>query len=182
MIQNKKLGIVIGHSIEDQGAKNNKLGVTEYSLNAELASHVKAECDKRGLESEIIHRKNGYAKLPGDINAKEISHCISIHHNGAEDETINGTETLIYNKCSSKSKRLAFSVNKEMVLALNTRNRGVKKVDIEDRGGYVLKYTNMPCILIEPYFITNTEAVKNREVRTLAVAIVDGYVNFLKDK
>jgi len=178
MIKNKKLGIVIGHSMKSQGAYNRGLGVSEYSLNAELAAHVKAECDKRNITSEIIHRLNGYAKLPSDINKKQLDYCISIHHNATEDKTVNGTETLCYHK-SKTSLKFAYAVNKEMVLSLNTRNRGVKKVDSEDRGGYILKYTSAPCILIEPYFISNTDAVKNRNVKKLSSAIVDGYENFL---
>lgn len=176
-----KLGIIIGHSINSQGAYNNELGISEYSLNTELAFRVKEECDKRNIKSEIIHRRNGYGKLPADVNVTGVDHCISIHHNAVSDKTVNGTETLCYHK-SETSKRFAYAVNREMVLALSTRNRGVKKVNSENRGGYILKYTSMPCILIEPYFMSNNEAVQNRNTPALASAIVDGYENFLKDR
>jgi len=172
------LGIVIGHSEKSPGAYNNEIGISEYTLNKELAIEVKEECDRRSINAIIIHRLNGYKNLPDDINKTNIDYCISIHHNATSDKTVNGTETLCYHK-SKISNKFAFAVNGQMVLALNTRNRGIKKVNSENRGGYVLKYTTMPMILLEPYFMSNTNAVQNRNTKKLATAIVDGYENFL---
>lgn len=177
----KKLGIVVGHTPDSPGAINNDLGINEYVLNQELAIQVKEECNRRGLDSIVIYRKNGYGKLPDDINRTGVDYCISIHHNGALDTDINGTETLVYTKCSQASMKLAYAVNREMVLFQQYRNRGIKKVDEEDGGGHVLESTSMPCILIEPYFMTNSKAVLDRNTPRLAKAIVDGYENFLKD-
>lgn len=176
-----KLGIIVGHSQKSPGAKNNDLGISEYSLNHELATEVYRECIKRDIQSEVIFRKKGLRSLPNEVNKTQVDHCISIHHNAVDDKTVNGTETLCYHR-SKTSNKFAHIVNKEMVLALNTRNRGVKKVDSEQRGGYILKYTSMPCILIEPYFMSNNKAVEERNTPALASAIVDGYENFLKDK
>jgi len=38
---------------------------------------------------------------------------------------------------------------------LGLPNRGIKPKGTEDRGGYVLRYTNAPCIISEPFFIDN---------------------------
>lgn len=173
-----KLGIVVGHSKKSPGAKNIELGVVEYSLNLELAAAIHTECQRREIDSQLIYRLNGYSKLPTDINNTDVDFCISVHHNGADNTSIDGNETLYYHK-SEKSKKFARYVNNEMYNCLQVRNRDVKPVNSEDRGGYVLKYTSMPCILIEPYFMTNKEAVLKRNSSKLASHIVDGYQAFL---
>lgn len=172
------LGIVIGHSVNSTGAKNRSLNINEYTLNLELANEIHEACKKENISSQIIHRKNGYQALPKNINDTMVDFCISVHHNGFSDKNTNGTETLYYHK-SKISKKFARAVNNRMVEELNFKNRDIHGVDSESRGGYVLKYTAMPCILIEPYFMTNNKAVEQRDPKKLAAAIVKGYIEFL---
>ncbi len=176
-----KLGIVIGHTLNSPGAINKHLNVKEYSLNLELAAAMHIECKNRNIQSELIYRKNGYSKLPKDINTTGVDFCISVHHNGSSNESANGNETLYYHR-SKTSEKFAKYVNDEMFKSLKVRNRGLKPVDSEDRGANVLKNTSMPCILIEPYFITNSEAVAKRDTLSLAKSIINGYEKFLYDK
>jgi N-acetylmuramoyl-L-alanine amidase len=44
---------------------------------------------------------------------------------------------------------------KHLAGKLNLPNRGIKPKTTEDRGGTLLKYTNAPCIIAEPFFIDN---------------------------
>lgn len=181
MIQNKKLGIVIGHEPKRPGAYNKKLKIKEYQLNLELSAAISLECEKRKIKNIIIHRENGYQKLPYNINEKNVDYCILVHHNASSRKQINGTETLYYAK-SKTSKKFAQYVNNEMVNALKYKDRGVLPRTEKDRGFHVLKNTSMPCVLIEPYFMSNNAATKNRDTKKLASSIVDGYENFLRNK
>ena len=55
------------------------------------------------------------------------------------------------------------------------KNRGFKSKTVEDRSGYLLKYTKAPCIILEPFFIDNINDL---------ICIMDNYelfVNILKN-
>ncbi|EGU35072.1 N-acetylmuramoyl-L-alanine amidase, partial [Vibrio scophthalmi] len=65
-----------------------------------------------------------------------------------------GTETLYYHT-SKKGKALAGAVQKHIVKALGLRDRGIKSRQAEDRGGYLLRYTQAPCVIVEPGFLSN---------------------------
>lgn len=173
-----KLAIVVGHSKDRTGAYNKDLDITEYKLNEELAEAILNVCIERNLPSIMIYRLNGYSKLPSDINKINPDFTICVHHNASGKRRVNGTETLYYAK-SETSKKFAQCVNDEMVKALGFRDRGLLP-KLSGNGTHVLKNTSMPCILIEPYFMSNTEAVKNRDVEKLAKSIIDGYEKFLK--
>ncbi len=177
-----KIALVVGHSEKSRGAYNEDMNVHEYFLNEALAKDTADLINlEPTLEAIIIYRKNGYNKLPEDINKHNPDLIICFHHNSSGNKTVQGTETLYYHR-STKSKELAFEVQKQMVNVLGFRNRGIKGVDSEDRGAYVLKYTKAPCILIEPYFMSDTEGMMigmNKKFET-GIAIREGVKNYLK--
>lgn len=63
--------------------------------------------------------------------------------------------------------------------ALGINDRGIKPKTAEDRGGFLLRYTSMPCLIAEPFFIDNDEdlakANSNRDelVQAYADAITE---------
>lgn len=179
--KNFKLCIVVGHSIKKTGAYNKDLNITEYFLNQELSQTMAYECIKRDIPYIIHYRLNGYFPLPSEINKLNPTHTICVHHNSDSKKSVNGTETL-YWKYSKVSDTFAKCVNDEIVSAIKTRNRGIKGKVQGDRGGIVLRNTAMPCILLEPYFMSNNEAIKKREVDVLAKAIIDGYCLYIGSK
>ena len=61
---------------------------------------------------------------------------------------------MYYHK-SKQGKAIAQIFQNNMLSALGLSNRGLKPISAEDRGGYLLRYTNAPCVLIEPFFIDN---------------------------
>lgn len=155
----KKIALVVGHSINSKGAYNEEMNVHEYYLNEALAKKTfEIMQTEKELDPVLVYRKNGYSKLPGDINAHEPDFIICFHHNASSNKTVQGTETLYYHK-SSKSKEFAKEIQKKLVEVLEYKDRGLKPVDSEDRGGYVLKYTKAPAVLIEPYFLSETNGM-----------------------
>ena len=59
-----------------------------------------------------------------------------------------------------KGKQIAELFQENMLHILELPNRGVKGISVEDRGGNLLRYTNAPCVLIEPFFIDNNNDLR----------------------
>ena len=146
----KKIALVIGHSERSQGAVNQSSGLTEWRFNDMLAAAVEVIVDT--LDVFRIYR-NSYQDLPLKINLLNPDYIISLHCN-AFNQLASGTETLFYHR-SETGKTMAEIVNRNVVAALGLPNRGVKPKTSEDRGGYLLRYTNAPCVIAEPFFIDN---------------------------
>jgi len=54
----------------------------------------------------------------------------------------------------------AAEVQGNLLEVLSTIDRGIKPKASEDRGGYMLSQTNMPCIIAEPFFIDEDQDYK----------------------
>ncbi len=157
-MKNFKIAIVVGHSEDSRGAINPRTNIAEYDFNRSLAQLIQDEINDIysttvKYTSVILYRNNGYAKLPSEVNLTKADICISLHANafngGAE-----GCETLYYHS-SEKGQLLAALVQGEVNAVIGNRNRGIKAKHSEDRGGYLLNQTAMPCIITEPFFIDN---------------------------
>lgn len=170
----KKCALVIGHKKKSPGASNKNSGITEFDFNEGLAMEI--EKNVADVEVQRVYRRT-YSTLPGDINELNPDFIISLHCN-AYNETASGTEVLYYHR-SKKGKLIAEILNKNLVNALQLNNRGEKPKSSEDRGGNLLKLTNAPCVIAEPFFIDNNDdlqkALDNKEalVKAYAVSILE---------
>jgi N-acetylmuramoyl-L-alanine amidase len=177
-----RCGLIVGHKPNKQGACNKKHNVCEYAFNEQLAcdiyDYLKEEESDIGIQ--IIKRRT-YKSLPGDINKIPIDFCISLHCNAAHPDYTgkwNGTETLYYHK-SKRGKVMAEIVQKNVVEVLEFRDRGILPRKTEDRGGYLLRYTDVPCIIAEPFFIDNNNAYKT--VMDRYDKFVQAYANSIEE-
>ena len=149
----KKLcALVIGHKKNSPGAKNKNSNLMEFDFNEALALSIEKKV--KNVEIQRVYRRT-YNQLPDDINALKPDFIVSLHCN-AYDAKASGTEVLYYHK-SKKSKKIAKLLQKRLVNNLKLADRGVKPKSSEDRGGYLLRYTNAPCIISEPFFIDNDD-------------------------
>ncbi len=142
--------LVIGHKKYSPGAVNEKLGITEFDFNDDLA--VLIEKKVRLTNVQRIYRRT-YRELPGDINALAPDFVVSLHCN-AFNKKASGTEVLYYYR-SAQGKKMAEVILRHLVDFLELPNRGIKPKTAEDRGGYLLRYTSAPCVIAEPFFIDN---------------------------
>lgn len=144
----KKCALVIGHKKTSPGASNRSSGLTEFAFNDVLS--IEIESEESGVEVQRVYRRT-YNLLPDDINQLNPDFIVSLHCN-AFNRSASGTEVLYYHR-STKGKLAAEILRDNLVDALGLSNRGIKSRTSEDRGGYLLRYTNAPCIIAEPFFI-----------------------------
>lgn len=147
---NKLCALVIGHKKRSPGAVNETQGLTEFDFNDHLACRIHNKI--AAAEVQRVYRRT-YAQLPGDINELRPRFIISLHCN-AFNRQVSGTEVLYYHR-SVKGKQVAEILQKHLVGYLKLSDRGIKPKTAEDRGGNLLKYTNAPCVIAEPFFIDN---------------------------
>lgn len=105
------------------------------------------------------------------------NYFISIHVNANTDPNINGTECYVYSE-NSKSYYLAKQILNSIVSRLKTKDNGVRVRP----SLYVLRYTDMPSVLVELAYISNyadSLKLKNNQYE-FAVAIYQGLLSYLK--
>jgi len=165
LLVGKTIAIDEGHGGKDAGAvdeieesKGDYIRTLEKTLNDKVGNKVIDKLKKLGAKL-VITRKNDETvslKARTDLANKERADIfVSIHFNAGSSQA-NGIETFKYrNTINPISHKLAENVHKQLIEATNFTDRGVKT-----SGFYVIRYTNMPAILVELGFITNTEEEK----------------------
>lgn len=160
-----KIALVIGHGPSiDRGAENHD-GTTELEWNRDLVRRIQSHLSS--VESVIVHRVKERHSPVEEINATKADLAIEFHCN-ASDGKATGTE-MIY--LSRAGKRLAEALQKEAVQALHLPDRGVK-TPWSGRGERFLRYTTMPAVIAESFFIDNSDdlRVANERKEELALA------------
>ncbi|GKT11531.1 MAG: N-acetylmuramoyl-L-alanine amidase [Thiomicrorhabdus sp.] len=146
----KLCALVIGHKKTSPGASNKASALSEFEFNDALAQQIEESAGT--VHVQRVYRRT-YNSLPEDLNQLAPDFIISLHCN-AFNEQASGTETLYYHR-SVKGKLIAEILNNNLVDALGLKDRGIKPKSAEDRGGFLLKTTQAPCIIAEPFFIDN---------------------------
>ena len=143
-----------GHGGSDSGAVGN--GLTEKELNYKHAMAVYRLLEQdpsikvyTTRESDVYPTLQFRTQLANEIDADLF---VSFHNNSASSSAA-GTETLYYpNTKNTMSMQMAQIVQDNIIKYCGTNDRGIKpRADL-----YVLRTSNMPAILIETGFITNT--------------------------
>lgn len=155
----------------DPGAIGQR-GTQEAFITKVIASHVKKYLEGKGYEVFSVSSKS-LAAVCKTANENRCDYFVSIHCNAAVNKEARGTETF-YFKGSKAGRKLAQSINDEIVDTLGTRNRGIK----ETSGLYVVKNTKAPAVLVETAFISNLddENLLIEKANVFAQAITRGIV------
>ncbi|MBI3136530.1 MAG: N-acetylmuramoyl-L-alanine amidase [Bacteroidetes bacterium] len=93
-------------------------------------------------------------------NLKNVDYMLSIHVNGSENPSIHGTETHIHNFEAKKSYQWALLIEDQFKNRAGRKSRGVKTGDDIGHSIQVLKFTQMPTVLVECGFITNSDEAR----------------------
>lgn len=164
-----KITIDAGHGGYYPGCVSDKL--YEKDIVLELGILLKEKLKENGHEVQLTRKEDNDIRLwerCQKANRFESDIFISLHINAHENKKPNGCETLYFPE-SEKGKILAECIQKELVKKLNCFDRGIK-----ERGTLVvLKYTQMPAVLIEPLFLSNPKEKELIKQDYYKKAIVD---------
>lgn len=179
-MKNKKICLIIGHGGNDCGAINNNTKDTELAYNTDLVHKLKNILDNRGYNVDVYNR--GFNKVENVYYLNKVGYDIMISfHCNAYNGKATGTE-VIYWHSSKNGKLLAQYLLDDIINVLGLLNRGLKPINIGDRGAYLLGRTKPVTVLIEPFFIDNDSDLqigkekKNEYIEAVAKAI-DKYFN-----
>jgi N-acetylmuramoyl-L-alanine amidase len=169
-----------GHGGSDPGAVSE--GVEEKDVNFKIASSLFIKLNDNGYKAKLTRTNDSFIDLYDRVNLANKMKAdlfVSIHNNSAFSPEAEGTETL-YFPDSQEGQALARLIQNELVIYLKRTDRGIKP-----RGDLVvLKYTNMPAVLVECAFLSNPverKLLQEKEFRALTVkAIYQGIDKYLK--
>jgi len=179
----KRIAIDAGHGGTDPGAVKN--GLQEKDIVLDISKRLQNKVTSAGSLPLMTRTTDVYIPLADrvlDAENRGADIFVSIHVNSFADPGANGTETWYSDKYQSQeSKELAESIQNELVDELGLRDRGVKE------GSFVvIRDSNMPSVLVEVAFLSNSEEAKllaNATFRERAAkAIYNGVENYFINK
>ncbi|MDQ0254509.1 N-acetylmuramoyl-L-alanine amidase [Evansella vedderi] len=141
-----------GHGGRDPGAVVN--GVFESRLALEISNKLKTELERAGARVVMSRTNDSFVALSDRTRMANNSNAdifISIHMNSFMLPSANGVEVFFdRTNAGADSRRLAESVQRQLVSQLGFRDRGVVERNFE-----VIRFSRMPAILAEIGFMTN---------------------------
>jgi len=170
-----KICIDPGHGGKDSGA----VGIfKEKDLNLKVALNLGKILKDSGQTVVFTRTTDVFIELADRVrisNNERADVFVSIHQNGAPNNSARGVETYYY-RGSEKGKALALNIQKELVNLNYTLDRGVKEAEY-----YVIKYLKAVAVLVECGFVTNEQDAKavDEKVYEIAFAIAKGIGKFL---
>ncbi|MEG6523583.1 N-acetylmuramoyl-L-alanine amidase family protein [Desulfotomaculum sp. 1211_IL3151] len=192
----ESLGKVVidpGHGGYDPGATRN--GVMEKHINIAIAkeisrilqaSHVEVQLTRDGDYNLAVPGLHGRDAKRYDFEKRiEIARkfnadaVVSIHVNVGRRKC-SGPEAFYYNN-STQGKLLAESIQNELTGIPDINKRVVKTGSY-----YILRHTEMPCVIVETGFLNNPQEreklLDKNYQQMLAQAIATGTINYLQVK
>ena len=162
----------------DPGAVNDATGLRECDVALAVGKSAESYLNAAGVETELLQSDSLY-EICEAANSSDADIFVSIHCNAAEAEEASGTETWA---CagSYRGSMLASCIQSQLVNALDTTDRGVKIATPGVNGLYVLTNTDMPAVLVELAFISNSgdEEILANKQDDLARAVARGITDY----
>ncbi|WP_442596386.1 N-acetylmuramoyl-L-alanine amidase [Neobacillus sp. D3-1R] len=146
-----------GHGYQDPGTNHN--GIYEKNIVLSVAKKVAEKLRAAGANVVMTRDTDSFLSLQERVDVAEESYAeifVSIHVNSVESApTAKGTETYYNtsnNENGAESQSLAYEIQKQIVSEVDMNDRGTK-----DSGFYVIKYNQIPAVLVELGFLSNTD-------------------------
>ena len=167
-----------GHGGRDPGAVGIG-GIQEKQINTAISNRVQQQLQAAGITVLMTRSNDVFVDLDARAqfaNRAGANLFVSIHANAISMSRpeVNGLETYYF----SSGERLARSIHSAVLRNVNMRDRGVRQARF-----YVLRYTNMPSVLVETGFVTGAEdAARFRDpaaVNRIADGIARGILDYL---
>lgn len=167
-LQDALIMIDPGHGGDDPGHRGPN-GVIEADLCWDIAQRLAQRLSAFGARVRLTRTE---AEGPdGTTRAQRANHLdadlfLSIHFNAHEESSADGVSTY-YFRTSRAGEQLAELIQQKIV------DLGVRDCRAHPRSYAVLRETRMPAVLIEPCFITNSDAEKRLDQPEFRAAIAD---------
>ena len=184
----KKFALVIGHNPRGKGAYSKYLNLSEYEYWRDVCDEINNLDDNIDIYSRKAEQNYIQEMKPvvDEINKHNYELALELHFNAASPQA-NGCESLVYfkneqaKKCAELfMKKLIDKNGKEVMIEKTVETEGIILItDSKTRGGYGICNTNCTYVLVEPFFGTNEEASKFKDVKKMAHFIVD-FINSIK--
>ncbi|MBM3463380.1 MAG: N-acetylmuramoyl-L-alanine amidase [Armatimonadetes bacterium] len=181
LLAGRKIVVDAGHGGHDGGAQG-VTGLREKDANLDIAQRLRDDLKAQGASVIMTRDDDTFVSLQGrcDIaNEADADIFVSVHNNAWTNPAKNGTEAYQAREASEASKALTRNISRHMDADLPTQGRGIFQA-----GFYVLRHTQMPAVLCEIAYVSNTgdEALlKTTEFREQAAqAIADGVVDYFQ--
>ncbi|WP_336163868.1 N-acetylmuramoyl-L-alanine amidase [Fusobacterium polymorphum] len=203
----KKFAIVIGHNPRGKGAYSKYLDLSEYEYWRNVCDGINKIDDSIDIYSRKPEQNYIQEMKPvvAEINKHNYELALELHFNAASPQA-NGCECLVYFKNEQATKyaelfmkklKVEYGSNirkewnklkekkidknsKEVIIEKTVETEGIILItDSKTRGGYGICNTNCTYVLVEPFFGTNEEANKFKDVKKMANFIVD-FINSIK--
>lgn len=161
----KTVTIVIdpGHGGHDPGhLSHNSSHLAEKDLNLKISKFLGGYIEQYLQNVKVVYTRtdDSYPTLDQRVdkaNNINADYFISVHCNGNERKGVRGTESHVHNMSLDKSVTLAKNIENQFSKRAGRKSRGVKDERDLQHSLQVLKYTNMPSVLVECGFVTNTK-------------------------
>lgn len=165
-----------GHGGKDPGALNRASG-HEKKVVLDISKKLRDILVKKGYRVRLTRETDTYLSLEDrkKLATKQNANLfISIHANAFSSRRVSGIETYY----STKNRRLAQVIHKQLIRATKAKDRGVRNAPFR-----VLSGTKVPAILIEVGFLTNLKEArklaKKGYQRQIATGIAKGVEEYL---
>ena len=147
-------GYAPGHFSDNPSLK------TEKELNLKIAMFLGGYIEKYLQNVKVVYTRTSdiYPTLDDRVqkaNSINADYFISVHCNGNERKSIQGTESHVHAMSLSKSVALANAIEEQFSQRAGRKSRGVKDEKDLQHSLQVLKFTNMTGVLVECGFLTN---------------------------
>ncbi|WP_196593403.1 N-acetylmuramoyl-L-alanine amidase family protein [Pectinatus sottacetonis] len=178
-----------GHSPNgnpDPGACNLSLNLRECDIALSVGNKVRTLLLQNNYNVRLLQSNNLCGESPSQPNVTYTANSwsadifVSIHCNSFNSKA-RGAETLIYPD-SIKGLSLANNIQSNLITAIQSVDTTFPNRGVKPRGDLaVLRYTNMPAVLIELGFIDqkNDAAILTNFQDTLAQAISSGVISYI---
>lgn len=157
----KTICIDPGHGGSDPGAVG-ATGTLEKENNLAISLLLRDRLERNGAKVILTREADQDVSYPDAPAAEELGArveiantaradiFISIHNDAFTSPLASGTTSFHYG--DTESTQLAACIQNNLTAALGTRDRGVRFASF-----YVIRYTDMPAVLLEIAFISNPE-------------------------
>ena len=174
-----KVFIDAGHGGKDSGASGN--GLKEKDVVLSIATKLGALLNGRGISIKYSRTTDTYLSLEERArlaNAWGADLFVSIHANSATS-SVRGTECYTHPTANTATKTLSENVSRAIASKFGISNRGHKEANFA-----VLRLSNMPAILVETAFISNSSDANllNTRQADFSIAIANSILSYFNER